>query len=423
MARAMLFTVGTGDGIENAIAFSAHSFNADRIYLLCTTGERGSVNKIDSIRTALLAYGLDAGLIREPHFEVRDLGDFERTYDDCFAALKEIVAEGFEPGQIAVDYTTGTKVMSAALVAAAIDFGIAHYIYIDGNYRAGEGMRVVTTTEQARATAAGRVRAHRDLQLAARHFNTYQWDAAIGVAEDARSKCAAGPTCEQATALRELARAYRHWDRFEHDKARKILIDMDVSQAEAIGIDIGPHRQFLFRFDPDKKVKPLELLWARLADLLNNAERRLEQGLNDDAIQRAYRATELLAQIPFAEFDPPIDAAGPIPIGDFPEEVRTKWACRADSEGRLRLGLTDLYALLRDLGHPLGEWFAADEQKRLQWALTARNQTILAHGFTAAQADDVRTILDSVGANATEMNSQVAQWREQATFGRVTIAP
>lgn len=423
MRRAMLFTVGTGEGIEKAIAFSADSFNADRIYLLCTTGERGSANKIPDIRGALSARALEADLIREPHFEVRDLGDFERTYEDCFDALTAIAADGFEVSQIAVDYTTGTKVMSAAIVVAAIDFGVSHYIYIDGNYRAGEGMRVVASTEQARATAAGRVRAHRDLQLAVRHFNTHQWDAAISVAEDARSKCAAGPTCDQATALRDLARAYGHWDQFEHDEARTILMAMDAPQAQTIGVDIGPHRQFLHRFDPKSKSDARDLLWARLADLLNNAERRLAQSLNDDAIQRAYRATELLAQIPFAEMDPPIDAAGPIPIERFPEEVQAKWACRADAKGQLRLGLTDLYALLLDLGHPLGEWFAADEQKPLQWALTARNQTILAHGFTTARTEDVRTILDSVGPKAAALNKRIAQWREQATFGHVTFAP
>lgn len=423
MPRAMLFTVGTGEGIENAIAFSADSFNADRLYFLCSTGERGSVSKLPDVRRALAARGLRDDLIREPHFEVRDLGDFERTYEDCFAALTAIAADGFATDQIAVDYTTGTKVMSAAIVVAAIDFGISRYIYIDGNYRAGEGMRVVASTEQARTTAAGRVRSYHDLQIAARHFNTHQWKAAIEVAEDARSKCAAGPTCEQATALRDLAQAYSHWDQFEHDKARRILMDMDVTQARAIGVDIDPHKQFLFRFEPKAKVDPPELLWARLADLLNNAERRLEQSLNDDAIQRAYRATELLGQIPFAELNPPIDASGPIPLNQFPEEVQAKWACRADAKGQLRLGLTDLYGLLLDLGHPLGKWFADDEQKPLQWALTARNQTILAHGFTTARTEDVRTILDAVGAKAAEMDKRVAQWREQARFQRVDLSP
>lgn len=423
MRRAMLFTVGTGDGIENAIAFSADSFNADRIYLLCTTGERGSVNKLADIRGALAARGLGADLIREPHFEVRDLGDFERTYEDCCAALTAIVSDGFEAGQIAVDYTSGTKVMSAAIVVAAIDFDVSHYIYIDGNYRAGEGMRVVTGGEQARATAARRVRGQRDLHLAAGHFNTCQWDAALEVVETILRDCAGGPVCDQATALRDLARAYSHWDQFEHEKARAILKDIDVDKAHTIGVDVGPHKQFLFRFDPKAKVDPSELLWARLADLLNNAERRLEQGLSDDAIQRAYRATELLGQIPFAEFNPSIDASGPIPLEQLPDNIRGKWACRADAEGRLRLGLTDLYALLLDLGHPLGEWFAADEQKPLQWALTARNRTILAHGFTTARTEDVRTILDSVRTKAAEINKRVAQWRKQATFGRVAIGP
>ncbi|MGD9495246.1 MAG: TIGR02710 family CRISPR-associated CARF protein [Armatimonadota bacterium] len=423
MRRAMLFTVGSGEGIENAIAFSADSFNADRIYLLCTTGERGSVHRIGDIRGALAARGLGADLIREPHFEVRDLGDFERTYEDCLEALTAIADDGFATNQIAIDYTTGTKVMSAALVVAAIDFGISHYIYIDGNYRAGEGMRVVTGGEQARATGARRVRGQRDLHLAAGHFNTHQWHAAREVVEAILRDCAGGPVCDHATALRDLARAYSHWDQFEHDEARKILLQMDADQARNIGVDIEPHRQFLFRFEPKAKVDPPKLLWARLADLLNNAERRLAQGRNDDAIQRAYRATELLAQIAFAELDPPIDASGPIPLDQLPEEVQATWACRADAKGQLRLGLTDLYALLLDLDHPLGEWFADDEQQPLRWALTARNQTILAHGFRTARTEDVRTILDCVGAKAAAIKKRVAQWREQATFGRVDIGP
>jgi len=67
--------------------------------------------------------------------------------------------------------------------------------------------------------------------------------------------------------------------------------------------------------------------------------------------------------------------------------------------------------------------FAADEQQKLRWALTARNQTILAHGFTTARAKDVRTILHSVGAQAAATNQRVAEWRRQAAFGQVVIVP
>jgi len=418
--RAMLFTVGTGDGIENAIAFSALSFNADRVYVLCTTGENGSIGKLGAVRTALQAGGLSADLISDPPFEVRDLGDFESTYEDCMRALEAIQQDGFQPSDIAIDYTTGTKVMSAGLVVAALDVDVGHYVYIDGNYRTGEGMRVVSTTEQARSSQAGRLRAQRDIQLAIALFNTYQWDAAIAVAQQALSKCTAGAVAHQATGIRDLARTYRHWDRFEHDRAFQAIRDIPDEAKNALQVGLQPNSDFLFRFGPAKQTDEIELLWARLADLLNNAERRLEQGLNDDAIQRAYRATELLAQIAFAQLDPPLDAAEGIPLDELPDDVSSKWDARVRDDGTLGLGVSDLYDVLADLGNPLGVWYTSPGQEKLRQTVHNRNQTILAHGFQTATPNTVRIILDAIAPKAEELRPQVVTWREQARFVRLT---
>jgi hypothetical protein len=61
--------------------------------------------------------------------------------------------------------------------------------------------------------------------------------------------------------------------------------------------------------------------------------------------------------------------------------LRNQWASRAE-EGNIFLGLQDAYTLLNALGDHLGQQFMKLQlHDRNRSPLTARNQSILAHGF------------------------------------------
>ncbi|WP_414647353.1 hypothetical protein [Chthonomonas sp.] len=61
--------------------------------------------------------------------------------------------------------------------------------------------------------------------------------------------------------------------------------------------------------------------------------------------------------------------------------MRSEWANRA-RDGKVMLGLQDIYALLDVLEDELGAKFKRLNLDGVESPLTARNESILAHGFT-----------------------------------------
>lgn len=111
-----------------------------------------------------------------------------------------------------------------------------------------------------------------------------------------------------------------------------------------------------------------------------NAQRRRVEGRIDDAVARLYRSIESLAQVALSERYQ-IENTKQVPLDSAPEPLREQWSSRAD-DGSVFLGLQDAYVLLAALGDELGLKFKQlqlDDRQRSP--LTARNQSILAHGF------------------------------------------
>ena len=71
--RALLITVGTGETVEDGIAFSINTLNPDAVYRLCTGV---SLAKLPLVRERLER----PELISDPTVPVRDPADFDRTY-------------------------------------------------------------------------------------------------------------------------------------------------------------------------------------------------------------------------------------------------------------------------------------------------------------------------------------------------------
>src|SRR5205823_5378327 len=72
-----------------------------------------------------------------------------------------------------------------------------------------------------------------------------------------------------------------------------------------------------------------------------------------------------------------------IPLAAIPPDLREKWESRADPDQTVFAGLQDAYLLLARLGNPLGaRFFGLELPDRKKSPLVARNQSILAHGFS-----------------------------------------
>src|SRR5262249_15664121 len=114
-------------------------------------GEWAKVILLPSQFSQEMARQLKSDLQGQP-IDIRPLPqpNAEDDADTCFAHFDNIISElrrgGTSANSILVDFTRGTKAMSAALVLAAVRHGLPQLRYICGGKRDGRGM-VVPGTE------------------------------------------------------------------------------------------------------------------------------------------------------------------------------------------------------------------------------------------------------------------------------------
>jgi hypothetical protein len=108
-------------------------------------------------------------------------------------------------------------------------------------------------------------------------------------------------------------------------------------------------------------------------------------GVAGDARARLYRAIEALAQVALKERHG-IESTEKVPLDRVPEAIRQDWRSRL-RDGVVALGLQDAYALLASLNDPIGQRFRDEKLDGMTSVLTARNRSILAHGFDRVSAN------------------------------------
>ena len=137
-----------------------------------------------------------------------------------------------------------------------------------------------------------------------------------------------------------------------------------------------------------------------LADLINNAERRIKECKYDDAVARLYRAIELIAQMKLREYGLDDLSCEKFTI----EDIRGKkidpslYAKYKDEKRRLKLGLEMKFNLLNDLGWDMGRHIYDNEMKNL---LSKRNASVLAHGLDPVRKEDALKLLNKTKEGAS----------------------
>jgi CRISPR-associated protein (TIGR02710 family) len=290
--------------------------------------------------------------------------------------------------QVVVDFTGGTKCMSAALAVQAHRWPCL-FAYVGGTERTKNGVGVVVSGKEQVVHAENPWDAlgYQAVEEAIVLFDQGACAAAARLLDRAVRRLQDPARKRELNALKLLAEGYDAWDRFDHQAAAARLNDVskaanDVrillgsrAKAEDLLTAVQVHHAHLMQLDASEGPSR-----ALVADLLANARRRLDEGRYDDAVARLYRAIEALAQTRFGEAHGLPDTST-VPLDRIPPPLHDEWAPAA-ADGMLKLGLQDDYRLLHALGDPLGAHFrqlGLDDRQRSP--LAARNASILAHGF------------------------------------------
>ncbi len=300
MHRAMIISVGgTADPV-------AKTLEAHRPEFVCFYCSESTVENVGAIKAKARGSGL---AFRNRNVMISDPEDLAACYRAALEACDRTEEAGYATEQVTVDYTGGTKTMSAALVLATVNRGYG-FSYVGGTARDKQGQGTVLPGHEVVRTgmmSPWRLFAVEEKRTFAALFNRHLYGAAAEVLE--RTLDREPSERRLLTALAELARGYKHWDAFRHAEAKghlKAGLDglaiwlearSDPGLAELLR-GARENLEFLNRLQEDSRGFRRKSR-LQVVDLLSNAERRARVGRADDAVGRLYRALELVGQIAF----------------------------------------------------------------------------------------------------------------------------
>lgn len=405
MKKALVLNVGAGavdvDGLIRALQGAIRTTNPDRVVMIASATTQPNANQI---QRELRRVGNSTIHL------LRDEFDYERVFLETTEVFRALEAEGFPRDQIDVDFTSGTKAMSAGLALAAVAFGCDQLRYIAVERHEGQP---VSGTERYIARSPSRIRAHVDLQAARRLLEALQFEATRRLLTDISPGLLDEYGRRLHANLTTLAAAYDAWDKFDHAsfKAQYRKPDADLRELGRFAVADEARGSIGRMAAASDTAKTSD--WRKrisedhLADLWNNAQRRMREGKLDDAVARLYRLTEMVAQFVLGS-KYGIDTSN-VELSALPAELSADdraWleakAVRTDAQGTptrkpVELGLREDFKLLTGLGHPIGPLVPPHpRQTRLSDLLNRRNGSILAHGTAPISGDDARALAAEV---------------------------
>lgn len=367
-------TIGTGVGGEEGVQSLAHGLLKSILHYKpdCTLffGSELSKNTVESLKTQ---YHEHVGEEMENYQFVRLL-DVDR-FDECFQKIRQEILDR-EGWEIIIDYTSGTKTMTMSAAIASVLYG-KDLTLVSGER--GQNGLVSTNTEEIKTQSlySAYDKILNDKMIDA--FNHHRFETALQHINDIVK-------LNQRESLLKIVQAYNNWDKFHHQEAFDLLRNIKVNVKDEGAFK--RNKEFLGTLVNARDVKEYYLL----ADLINNAQRRCQEGKYDDALARLYRAVEFISQIRLKK-EYGIDTSD-VDLDRIPDFVQEKYQKKMKNS-KIAIGLREGYKLLRELNDDLGGLFISDN--RLFDLLNKRNSSILAHGFEPITGERVEEVKELNG--------------------------
>ncbi len=230
--------------------------------------------------------------------------------DSCISAFREVVKEVHEFDEIIVNFTGGTKPMSAAAFHVFVTEAIPSKVifeYVGGKVRDKNG-RVIRN--EMRITKSYLTAPEESAIKIINNLKTYQFHIAKTLAESLPEK--------KYDFLKKACNAFWLWDIFEYERAVKILneIGKAAEVLENVAFDVVPENVIklknignkvvsalrkMRKCQNEKKILDIEGGHLLSLDALANAERRLLTHNYVEAVLRGYRAIEIATQVKLLE--------------------------------------------------------------------------------------------------------------------------
>lgn len=384
--------VGEGGGVIEALVADIKPLKADLVVAVGSAAARPNAD--------LLFAGLNLDPARAEFVQLSKVDHLDAIYREVSDVVSGLEARGYSPKRIVVHFTAGTKVMSAAMVLAAVSHGCERLRYLAWQ---GEG-----EPSKSVAAAPRAFRAAGDVRLAETLLREMRFRSAADVLAQVNEELLTREERSRVKALRGLAQAYSSWDNFrtrDFLKAHRAVGRVPATLSEfALSREAAASLRRIVDAERSEGVYPVELIY----DLYNNAVRRLAERRTDDALTRLYRSAELFAQRLLSERHK--IRTEDVDIRKVPPRHRFEFeAVRRLDDVKIKLGLRKSFDLLAYLEDPVG--LAFQNSTRLQEVLSERRRLVLAHGVMSAPA---LLALDFIREFGALLAIELPRWREDA---------
>jgi len=398
--EALVLTVGTGNpkDIEKTlfkpILKSIDDKSWDTVILFPSLKTAHYANEIISRRKSI-------SIICEP----LDAPELEVNADKCFghfdSILGDLIDKGFEPANITLDFTRGTKAMSAALLMAGMSRKIPNIRYISGE-RNDQGGSVLPGTEKI-------VKINTLLVNEKQALNRVEDLMKIGNYEAVRSEIKSflphepeeylGILRAEFQEINYAARVYSAWERFNykeaHDRIKKEQSLFSAGHFAPTAQMCNWLESLAAGFNRQESTEAANYVRRLVCDVLVNAERRMSDGLFEDAYIRSYRVLELIGQ--YSLFEEGYDS-GRLPLDErIINFEKTKKKLKRVRHAGVEYAQADRHSSFRLLKH-LGysKWEELRDLGDENSLADNRNNSLLIHGFFAATTEQENNLKESI---------------------------
>ncbi len=298
-----------------------------------------------------------------------------------------------------VDYTGGTKTMSAALVWASSKFNttISYVGTLDESGRNKNGLGVVIDGHEKcfiKENPWNKI-AYFEAQEAVILFNRAQYGAASSLINSIIEKVDEDKTLKILKLMRDIFEGYYLWDIFDHRRARDMLVQsyskiepfLETEHVFAPYLN-SLHSKMKENIDFLNSFSYGKLSWMMIWDLIGNAVRRADiENKYEDATARCYAAIEKIAKYELIKtygIDTSNANSELIPDtlrNEYIKKFTTLIYTSEEKESceKIQFGVVAAYKILIALKNKYGIRF--EECKNVRDHLIERNKSILGHGI------------------------------------------
>ncbi|MEI6715404.1 MAG: TIGR02710 family CRISPR-associated CARF protein [Verrucomicrobiota bacterium] len=390
--KAVLVTIG---GSPTPILHTLREKRPSHIWYFCSEDSRDVASTIHAqLGSEFPDQIFSAQYLVEEQFE---------ELNSCYKSLRRWIPTllaKFEilPDEVLVDYTGGTKSMSAALVLAGAEF-FHHFSYVGSTQRGKKGLGITMDGHERMAyhTNPWAVLAVREIERIEGFWNGFQFEPAATLLRTISGHLPRASACKLLAFVAD-ALAARH--RLDIKGAISILVNLSSKVPAYPGIleaAFDGRDSFGLVEYVQSTVKLMQSCRAHegansdlLRELLDNALRTATQDRFEDAAARLYRAIEMQGQLWLSEKTHGLFKSGKCLKKEIPALYEKVPALKENPDlipnrdGDIKLGLEQVFRCLEFLKDPRVTIIAADiakgDQSTLRKATDKRNQSILAHG-------------------------------------------